>query len=106
MSSEEPREFYQHLCGNKREISQYEGDVTNLIYGYYRIIHGKNADLCLKQCCESNWCDYVLVSNGVCFGIQCLLGEKCKPAKLNHDDDDDDGDGFDDRVSLQTTPKG
>ncbi len=51
------------------------------MYGYYRIIDGNDATTCLKRCCESKWCDYVLVSDGKCFGIQCLDEKKCKPSK-------------------------
>ena len=75
-------EFHAHHCGNSRQISRFAGDkLAGLAFGYYKSLAGLDAESCLQECCVSNWCDFVLVSDGSCYGIQCIDKENCHRAK-------------------------
>ena len=77
-------EFHAHNCDNNRQISEVAGDLSDgLSYGYYRYLHGNDTGTCLRECCMSDWCDFVLVSDGNCYGIQCMDKKNCKSSRTH-----------------------
>ena len=72
-------EFHAHVCDNNRQISKFAGErLAGLTFGFYRVLNGRTTQDCLQQCCLSVWCDFVLVSDGKCYGIQCSDQTRCR----------------------------
>ena len=87
-TSTESTERHSHICTDAlKAVNVHKVDPVNKYPGFYKVLStAEDTQLCFERCCQTRWCDFVVISSRLCYGIPCVQSQLCKDALIrgNH----------------------